>query len=78
LRGGAPAHAILPRPAAARTHHLAAAGSGTAVALTGGYHLAFVIGAIFAVCGAAVGALLLRDAAQPVGAHGVEPVLESA
>jgi MFS family permease len=70
--------AILASAAAARTHHLAAAGAGTAAALTGGYHLAFVIGAIFAVCGAAVGAIFLRDVTGPVGAHEVRPALESA
>jgi EmrB/QacA subfamily drug resistance transporter len=78
MMGGALGLAILASAAAARTHHLAAAGASTAAALTGGYHLAFVIGAIFAVCGAAVGAVFLRDVTQPFGAHGVEPALESA
>ncbi|HJS96621.1 MAG TPA: DHA2 family efflux MFS transporter permease subunit [Solirubrobacteraceae bacterium] len=78
MMGGALGLAILASAAAGRTHHLATAGAGTAAALTGGYHLAFVIGAIFAVCGAAVGAFSLRDVTQPAGAHGVEPALESA
>jgi EmrB/QacA subfamily drug resistance transporter len=78
MMGGALGLAILASTAAARTHHLAAAGASTAAALTGGYHLAFVIGAIFAICGAALGAVLLRDATQPVGAHGLEPAVESA
>jgi len=50
----------------------------TAAALTGGYHLAFLIGAVFAVCGAAIGAAFLRDAVVPAGAHAVEPALETA
>jgi sugar phosphate permease len=78
MMGGALGLAILASAAAARTHHLASAGAGTAAALTGGYHLAFVLGAIFAVGGAIVGAVFLRDVTQPVGAHGVEPALESA
>jgi hypothetical protein len=78
MMGGALGLAILASAAAARTHHLAAAGAGTAAALTGGYHLAFVIGAIFAVCGAVIGVIFLRDVTQPVGAHEVEPALESA
>ena len=67
MMGGALGLAILASAAAARTHHLAASGAGTAAALTGGYHLAFVIGAIFAVCGAAIGAVYLRDVTRPVG-----------
>src|SRR5947209_12919566 len=42
MMGGALGLAILASTAAARTHHLAAGGAGTAAALTGGYHLAFV------------------------------------
>ena len=33
-------------------------------ALTGGYHVAFLVGALFAIAAAATGALLLRTAPQ--------------
>jgi hypothetical protein len=81
MMGGALGLAVLASAAAARTHHLAAGGAGTAAALTGGYHLAFVIGALFAVCGAGVGAAFLRNIAAPAGAvaddHGLELDLAS-
>jgi EmrB/QacA subfamily drug resistance transporter len=78
MMGGALGLAVLASAAAARTHHLAASGASTAAALTGGYHLAFVIGAVFAVGGAAVGAAFLRNVTAPAGAHSVEPALETA
>jgi MFS family permease len=77
MMGGALGLAVLASAAAARTTHLAANGANTAAALTGGYHLAFLIGAVFAICGAAIGAAFLRDAIVPAGAHAVEPVLET-
>jgi MFS family permease len=61
MMGGAVGLAVLASVAAARTEHLTAAGHGTLEALTGGYHVAFVIGAIFAVGAAAIGGTLLRD-----------------
>ena len=81
MMGGALGLAVLASAAAARTHHLAATGSGSLAALTGGYHLAFVIGAVFAVCAAAIGASFLRTRAAGAGAHvahGSEPALETA
>ena len=60
MLGGALGLAVLASLAAARTESLLAAGAGTAVALTGGYHLAFVVGAVFAAAAALVGAVLLR------------------
>ena len=79
MMGGALGLAVLASAAAARTHHLAATGSGTLAALTGGYHLAFVIGALFAVCAAAIGASFLRTrTAGAPAAHGSEPALETA
>jgi MFS family permease len=81
MMGGALGLAVLASTAAARTHHLVASGVSTAAALTGGYHLAFVIGAVFAVCGAAVGAAFLRNvpaSASAAAAHGAEPALETA
>jgi EmrB/QacA subfamily drug resistance transporter len=79
MMGGALGLAVLASTAAARTHHLAASGAATASALTGGYHLAFVIGAVFAILAAAIGAALLRDRPAPaVEAGGPEPALEVA
>jgi EmrB/QacA subfamily drug resistance transporter len=78
MMGGALGLAVLASAASARTQHLAATGHGTLAALTGGYHLAFVIGAIFSVGGAAVGAALLRNRTAPAGAAHAEPVLEAA
>ncbi|MBV9942316.1 MAG: DHA2 family efflux MFS transporter permease subunit [Solirubrobacterales bacterium] len=81
MMGGALGLAVLASAAAARTHHLTATGSGSLAALTGGYHLAFAIGALFAVCAAAVGAGFLRTrtaGAGPQAVHGTEPALETA
>ena len=68
MMGGALGLAVLASAAAARTNHLAAAGHGTLEALTGGYHLAFAIGALFAVVAAIVGAGFLRNREAPVAA----------
>jgi EmrB/QacA subfamily drug resistance transporter len=65
MMGGALGLAILASAADARTESLLDAGDGQLVALTGGYHVAFVIGAIFAIAAAAVGGLLLRESAAP-------------
>ena len=46
-------------------------------ALTSGYHLAFVVGAIFAAAAAVVGGLLLRSPAMAQAPAG-EPVVEHA
>jgi EmrB/QacA subfamily drug resistance transporter len=79
MMGGALGLAVLASAASARTQHLAASGHGTLAALTGGYHLAFVIGAIFAIAAAAVGAAFLRNrSAVPAGAPQAEPALEAA
>jgi MFS family permease len=72
MMGGALGLAVLASVAASRTSHLESAGHSTASALTGGYHVAFVIGALFAVAAAAIGAALLRTHTAP--AHEPEPV----
>ncbi|MGN6796879.1 MAG: MFS transporter, partial [Gaiellaceae bacterium] len=72
MMGGALGLAVLASVAASRTSHLESAGHSTASALTGGYHVAFVIGALFAVAAAAIGATLLRTHTAP--AHEPEPV----
>jgi len=60
LMGGAVGLAVLASLAAARTDSLVAAGSSHLVALNGGYHVAFFVGAIFAALGAVLGGSLLR------------------
>jgi MFS family permease len=64
MMGGALGLAVLASLAASRTDTLQAAGDSSLVALTGGYHLAFLIGAVFAATGAVLGAVLLRSGAQ--------------
>ena len=60
MMGGALGLAVLASVAGARTRHLEANGSGHLAALTGGYHAAFLVGAIFALAAAALGAGVLR------------------
>jgi len=63
MMGGALGLAVLASHAASRTDTLAADVGGGLEALTGGYHLAFLAGAIFALAAAAIGGLLLRQGA---------------
>jgi EmrB/QacA subfamily drug resistance transporter len=63
MMGGALGLAVLASLAAARTDGLLASGAGALVALNGGYHVAFAIGAVFAAAGALLGAALLRRGA---------------
>jgi MFS family permease len=72
LMGGALGLSVLASLAASRTDTLTADGDGHLAALTGGYHAAFVVGAIFAVSAVAIGVSLLRTAQQPGGAHDAE------
>jgi EmrB/QacA subfamily drug resistance transporter len=60
MMGGALGLAVLASLAASRTDSLRASGDGQLAALTGGYHAAFLVGAVFAVAAASLGALLLR------------------
>jgi EmrB/QacA subfamily drug resistance transporter len=80
MMGGALGLAVLASLAAARTDSLLDSGAGELAALTGGYHLAFVVGAIFAGLAAAIGAALLRPGTVPAmhGEHEPEPVPEAA
>jgi MFS family permease len=67
--GGALGLAVLASAAASRTSHLVSAGHSALDALNGGYHLAFMIGAAFAVAAIVVAATLIRaDAPAPVHA----------
>jgi EmrB/QacA subfamily drug resistance transporter len=65
MMGGALGLAVIASLAAARTDTLLASGDGPLIALTGGYHAAFLLGAIFAIAAALIGALLLRPSAVP-------------
>ena len=52
--------AVLASLAAGRTQTLIASGVPSVEALNGGYHVAFIVGAIFAVLSAVIGATLIR------------------
>jgi EmrB/QacA subfamily drug resistance transporter len=77
MMGGALGLAILASIAASRSDSLRASGDGPLDALAGGYHLAFLVGAIFAIAAATLGGALLRDpaVAPPPGGEG-EPAEE--
>lgn len=60
MMGGALGLAILASLAAARTDVLRTSGADSLAALNGGYHAAFITGALFASVAAGVGAMLLR------------------
>jgi EmrB/QacA subfamily drug resistance transporter len=68
MMGGALGLAILASVAASRTDHLLASGDDPLAALNGGYHAAFLLGALFAVAAAVVSAVLFR-ATVPTAAH---------
>jgi MFS family permease len=67
MMGGALGLAILASAAASRTGALAAAGAAMPVALNGGYHVAFMLGAACALAAALLGGLLLRPGSQQAG-----------
>jgi EmrB/QacA subfamily drug resistance transporter len=71
MMGGALGLAVLASLAASRTDTLAASGDSPLVALTGGYHAAFLAGAAFAFAAAVIGGALLRTGV-PGAAHEVE------
>src|SRR5919109_646217 len=65
--------AVLASLAASRTETLADAGDGPLVSLTGGYHAAFLVGALFALGAAIIGGTFLRTQEAP--AHGGEEAM---
>ena len=65
MMGGALGLAVLASLAASRTDTLLASGDGQVVALNGGYHVAFLAGALFAAAAAAIGGTLLRPGEMP-------------
>jgi EmrB/QacA subfamily drug resistance transporter len=70
MMGGAVGLATLASLADRRTGNLLASGDGSFAAINGGYHVAFIVGAIFVVASAVVGAGLLR--VEKPQAHGHE------
>jgi EmrB/QacA subfamily drug resistance transporter len=72
MMGGALGLAVLASVAAHRTDTLRVSGDSAASALTGGYHLAFVVGSLFALVASVAGAVLLRTR-QPAAIR--EPAL---
>jgi MFS family permease len=77
MMGGALGLAVLASVAASRTETLQASGDDSLAALTGGYHAAFLLGAIFAIGAAVIGAVFLR-AGLAVGAHEAEGAIGEA
>jgi EmrB/QacA subfamily drug resistance transporter len=67
MMGGALGLAVLASIAASRSHSLRLGGASELSALTGGYHVAFLVGAAFAAAAAVIGGTLLRE--QPAGAY---------
>jgi MFS family permease len=78
MMGGALGLAVLASIADSRTQNLLSSGDDVATALTGGYHLAFFVGALFAFAAAAIGGLLLRNQELPAHAPEGEPAAEAA
>jgi EmrB/QacA subfamily drug resistance transporter len=64
MMGGALGLAVLASLAASRTDRLTASGHAHLAALNGGYHLALLVGAGFAVAAATIGAVFLHSTAQ--------------
>jgi EmrB/QacA subfamily drug resistance transporter len=77
MMGGALGLAVLASIAASRTDSLSAAGDGTLVALTGGYHAAFLAGAVFSLVAGALAAALLPAAASVEAPGEPAPAAES-
>ena len=75
MMGGALGLAVLVSVADSRTSSLLDAGDGRLEALTGGYHAAFLVGAVFAALGSLL-SLLLRPVAPP-GHEGEETPAEA-
>jgi MFS family permease len=82
--GGALGLAVLATVSATRSDHLKAAGEATASALTGGYHLAWLIGAALVVAAFIVAVTVIQpepaqaEAAPEADPRGAEPASEAA
>jgi len=75
--GGALGLAILVSLAASRRDNLRASGEGPLAALNGGYHAAFMVGALFALTAAVVGGVLLRTRQQVASGAAVDAAATS-
>jgi EmrB/QacA subfamily drug resistance transporter len=79
LMGGALGLAVLASLATSRTSSLRASGHSALAALASGYHIAFFLGALFAVAAASLGGALLRSApAMGTSQAESEPAAEAA
>jgi EmrB/QacA subfamily drug resistance transporter len=78
MMGGALGLAILASLADWRTGDLLASGHDNASALTSGYHLAFLVGALFSFVAVAVGAVFLRTGRAPAHAPDEQAALAGA
>jgi EmrB/QacA subfamily drug resistance transporter len=78
MMGGALGLAVLASLAASRTDTLLSSGESHLAALTDGYHLAFLVGGIFAFSAAVLGGTLLRAQAPSAETVDAEPNLEQA
>ena len=75
MMGGALGLAVLASIAASRTDTLTASGDSVEAALTGGYHAAFLVGALFALSAAVIGMTLLRSPQlTPASEHAQTPM----
>jgi MFS family permease len=74
MMGGALGLAVLASLAAARAATLLASGADSPTALNGGYHIAFLIGGVFAATAAAIGAIFLRAGKQTPVQGGAQAV----
>jgi EmrB/QacA subfamily drug resistance transporter len=75
MMGGAIGVAVLARVAASRSDTLRSTGHSAAAALTGGYHAAFALGALFALAAAVVTTVRLRIEAPAIAP---EPAVDTA
>jgi EmrB/QacA subfamily drug resistance transporter len=75
MMGGALGLAALASIAASHTDALHRSGHDAATALTGGYHVAFFLGALVAVAAAVLAAVLLRTRHQAVASHDAHAVV---
>ena len=74
MMGGALGLAVLASLAASRTSSLRASGENGVAALNGGYHVALLVGALFALLAAVAAAAFLRSAEAPAAHTEAEPV----
>ena len=74
MLGGALGLAVLASLATARTGHLLASGADSLFALNGGYHIDFLLGAIFAATAALLSSVPLRAGLQMQSQDGEQAI----